>query len=120
MDTFPPTSPHGDGIGLIEQNRGAGPYGPYKVLNAQIHHNDITYFGNFGQTGAETDYPGGATIHGGSNLFDFNTYHAPRLDWSRWTWSGNKNWAAFQLLGQEPNGEADTIVPAQPGVSCSP
>lgn len=109
----------GDGIGVIEQDRGEGTYGPWKTLNNYVHHNEITYFGNFGQSGIGSDYPGGvATIYEGSNLFDSNIYHAPRLDLTRWRWGDSQNWDDFLTEGQEPNGTADTNVPHQPTVSC--
>ncbi len=116
----------GDGIGIIHQNRGGGSYGPHISVDNYIHHNTITYFGNFGQTGAAADCkmcPAPYDIESmfnGNNLFDYNTYRAPRLDWSRWEWRGTKNWKGFKAEGQEPHGSADTdlplVMPARPKV----
>ena len=114
----------GDGIGIIQQNRGSGSYGPHISVDNYIHHNTITYFGNSGQTGAAADCkmcPAPYDIESmfnGNNLFDYNTYRAPRLDWSRWEWRGTKNWKGFKAEGQEPHGSADTdlplVMPARP------
>jgi hypothetical protein len=97
----------GNGIAIIQQKRGGGKYGPHVAIGNYVHHNDIVYLGNKGMSGAAADYEPEA-MYNGNNLFDYNTYRAPRLDRSRWAWRGNKSWEGFRMQGQEPNGRADT------------
>ncbi len=112
----------GNGIAIIQQDRGSGMYGPWMTIGNSIHHNVITYRGDHGQSGAAADFnPDG--MFNGNNLFDFNTYHAPHLDYSRWAWGGAiKDWQGFKAEGQERNSSADTDlsgktdVPAEPGL----
>jgi parallel beta-helix repeat protein len=97
----------GNGIAIIQQDRGTGRYGPCITIGNYIHHNVVTYLGNHGQSGAAADYNPDVMFNG-NNRFDFNTYHAPHLDRSRWVWGGNKDWVGFRAAGQEAHGAADT------------
>jgi parallel beta-helix repeat protein len=99
----------GNGIAVIQQERGSGRYGTWVAINNYIHHNIVAYRGDHGQSGAAADYNPDAMFNG-NNRFDFNTYHAPHLDRSRWVWGGNKDWVGFRAAGQEPHGAADTNV----------
>jgi parallel beta-helix repeat protein len=97
----------GNGIAIIQQDRGTGRYGPHITIGNSVHHNVVTYRGDHGQSGAAADFTPDVMFNG-NNLFDFNTYHAPHLDYSRWAWGANKNWQGFKAVGQEPHGSADT------------
>jgi parallel beta-helix repeat protein len=99
----------GNGIAIIQQDRGSGPYGPCITIGNYIHHNVVIYLGDHGQSGGAADYKHDVMFNG-NNRFDFNTYHAPHLERSRWAWGGNKNWVGFRAAGQEPHGAADTNV----------
>ena len=63
----------GDGIALIQQNRGAGPLGPYLTRNNVVRDNEITHLGERGQNGAVADYREADMLEGG-NRIDSNTY----------------------------------------------
>jgi hypothetical protein len=95
----------GNGISIIQQDRG-----PYPAIHNWVHHNDITYLGPRGQSGAVADFdsPG---MFAGNNRFDFNSYHSPDSDVAHWAWQDdNRTWTAFRRLGQEVNGTLN--VPA--------
>ena len=101
----------GHGIGLIQQDRGTGRYGPYQVRNNYVHHNDVTYMDNdSGWSGAVADDDEVGMLNG-NNRFDYNSYHFTG-DPIRWTWGDEKSWAAFQALGQEAHGTIDNQVVA--------
>jgi parallel beta-helix repeat protein len=98
----------GNGIAIIQQNRGTGLYGPYVTIGNYIHHNVVTYRGDHGLSGAAADFNPDAMFNG-NNLFDYNTYHAPHLHSSRWVWGGKKkDWQGFKAVGQEPHGSVRT------------
>ena len=99
----------GNGIAIIQQDRGSGQYGPCLTIGNYIHHNIVTYLGDHGQSGGAADYNHDAMFNG-NNRFDFNTYYAPHLDRSRWAWRGNKDWVGFRAGRQEPHGAADTNI----------
>lgn len=110
----------GDGITVVQQNRVV--YGsPRPAVDNYIHDNEVWYLGNVGQSGIFADSPTGTAppldkqSAWSRNRFDRNIYHAPRLDSSRWETNGSAmNWAAFRAAGQEPNGTANTDLPAVP------
>jgi hypothetical protein len=86
-----------------------------------VHDNEIWYLGNVGQSGVFTDSADGTAppLDKNSawtrNHFDHDTYHAPRLDASRWeTLSTAMYWPEFTAAGQEPNGVADTNLSSPP------
>lgn len=98
----------GNGISLIQQNRGSGRYGQWKTLNNYIHHNDITYLGRSGQSGAVADYEEQAMLNG-NNHFDHNTYHFG-AEPDRWFWGAEVSFAGMHAVGQELGGKADRVV----------
>ncbi len=100
----------GNGIGIINQNRGLDSKGvSYDALNNYIHDNDITYEGAQGSSGVTADYNLDQT-YAGSNHFDYNHYHASQITIGHWQWLGMQTFASFQTLGQEQHGTADTQV----------
>ena len=103
----------GNGICLIYQDRGSGAYGPHVTTNNYVHNNTVTYLANTGQSGAAADF-NPDTLFNGNNRFDYNAYHAPQIDQSRWAWKGNQNWSGFRSQGKEASGTADTNVIASP------
>lgn len=93
----------GNGITLVQQNRGNGRYGPFLMTNVYVHHNVITYKGPAGKSGAGADL-NGTPLFSGSNRFDHNIYRMTTPG-DRWHWNrGFSNWSAFRSLGQELNG----------------
>lgn len=100
----------GNGLVLVQQSRGAGQYGPYLTTNNYVHHNDITYQGTVGMSGAAADWNAGS-VFGGANQFSFNTYHSPNLSAYLWAWNGAaRDWSGFLGQGQDGGGSADTNV----------
>jgi hypothetical protein len=50
-----------------------------------------------------------------TNVFDYNSYHAPNLNSSRWETNGSPMfWSEFRAAGQEPHGGADTNLSGAP------
>jgi hypothetical protein len=98
---------NGNGIALIQQDRGTGPTWTYVTTGNSVHHNTTTYRGNSGRSGAAADFNTAAMLAGG-NSFDSNTYYAPILTSNRWAWGADTNWEGFQAAGQELNGSAFT------------
>jgi parallel beta-helix repeat protein len=98
----------GNGIALIQQNRGTGKFGPYRTRNNWVHHNEVTYLGMEGASGAVADFDE-AGLLSSNNRFDYNIYHLP-ADWNRWFWGDETDWVGFRASGHEANGTADTYV----------
>jgi parallel beta-helix repeat protein len=107
------SSSGGNGICLIYQDRGSGAYGPHVTTDNYVHNNTVTYLGNTGASGAAADF-NPDSLWNGNNRFNYNTYHAPRVDLARWAWRGEKNWSQFQAAGQDTGGTADTNVTPGP------
>ena len=105
-----------NGIGIIQQNRGTGAYGPYLSINNSIHGNIITFIGGVTSTGAVADYNETQMLQSGNNQFDFNAYHLSDPNWYHWNWGPGQTFAGFQQAGQDVHGTADTIMPPV----CSP
>jgi parallel beta-helix repeat protein len=95
----------GDGIALIQQNRGSwGRYGPFLVTNTRVHHNTITFFGTVGQHGGGADFSL-QTLFGITNRFDYNTYRLANPSGAHFVWAtGTTNWNGFRAQGHEANG----------------
>ncbi|MPZ48194.1 MAG: right-handed parallel beta-helix repeat-containing protein [Dehalococcoidia bacterium] len=93
----------GDGITLVQANRGEGRYGPRVTRDNYIHHNSITYLGSVGQTGGAADYDP-STLFEGNNRFDWNQYHVPNASGAYWEWGAVRDWAGLRRLGMEVNG----------------
>jgi parallel beta-helix repeat protein len=91
----------GNGIAIINQNRGSGTLGPWVAANNYIHGNTIKYLGSYGGSGWVDD-TGGSTATG--NLFDSDRFIIQNGGGVRWTWPLWTTWAGFQAAGQEANG----------------
>ena len=93
----------GDGIGLVDQNRGSGQYGTWNLENVTVRDNHIYHESSAGNNG----------IAGGcnqNNSFNRNTYHVPNgyENLERWEYCGPKRtWSQFRSFGMEAQG---TIV----------
>lgn len=63
----------GNGIGIMQQNRGNGAYGPWLVQNVWVHHNTVD-MSKGGKSGVATD-TGDRSIFTSRNVkLDYNTY----------------------------------------------
>ena len=92
---------YGNGIAIVNQDRGRGSQGPYVAANNYIHDNTITYLGSSGYSGLVDDTGDKAPR---ANLFDHNRYILAQVSTSRWTWFETKRWTQFQFAGQEVHG----------------
>lgn len=101
----------GNGIGIIQQYRGTGAYGPYLSINNYVHHNTIIYGGGVSSSGLVADYNQADVIQNGHNLFDYNAYHLTDPNWYHWNWGPGQTFAGMQQAGQELHGTADSIMP---------
>jgi hypothetical protein len=101
----------GNGIGIIQQDRGSGPYGPRISANDYIHHNTITHRGTPGADGEVADFNSDAMVNTQNNVFDYNSYHVTDLNAWHWYWGWPQQWAGLQQLGQEAHGTIDTNIP---------
>jgi hypothetical protein len=91
----------GNGIGLINQNRGTGTLGPWVAANNYVHGNTITHLGDNGASGLVDDTGGNAAV---GNQFDSDHYILPHTGKTHWVWITGKSWAAFQAVGEEVHG----------------
>jgi len=101
-----------NGIGIIQQDRGSGAYGPYLAVNNSIHDNSIVYRGGVTSTGAVADYNQQQMLQTGNNQFDYNAYHLSDPNWYHWNWGAGVTFAGLQQTGQELHGTADAAMPS--------
>ncbi|HEY1241956.1 MAG TPA: right-handed parallel beta-helix repeat-containing protein [Bryobacteraceae bacterium] len=104
---------YGNGIGIIQQDRGSGAYGPHISANNAIYGNSITYHGAQGSSGEATDFNEQTLISSQSNIFDYNWYHVTDPAAAHWMWEGGQNWGGMQAMGQDMHSSLDTNVAAQ-------
>lgn len=76
----------GNGITLVQQDRGRGRYGRHDTVGNHVHHNRIIARGHeAGVSGAIADaFP--ATLRHGGNRFEHNVYVVPSGRDDRWAW----------------------------------
>ncbi|MBI1356919.1 MAG: hypothetical protein GC160_21475 [Acidobacteria bacterium] len=98
----------GDGIALIQQDRGGSQLGSYVTRNNSVHDNDITYLGGRGQSGAVADYRESSMLFGG-NSFDSNVHRVVNAQRQHWAWGPSVNWTGFRAAGQEQNGALGSV-----------
>ncbi|MFC7476238.1 right-handed parallel beta-helix repeat-containing protein [Dankookia sp. GCM10030260] len=87
----------GNGICLIQQNRGDGEYGPYKTINNHVYRNLVfSRTPDQGVSGAlaDDDHKG---MLAGNNRFVDNVYFVPRLTDQHWAWVDDfYDWQGYQ------------------------
>lgn len=101
----------GNGIGIIQQNRGTGIYGPRLAINNSVHNNTIVYRGGVSASGQIADYNQPDLLLTGKNLFDYNVYHLADPNWYHWAWGPAYTFSGFKEAGLELHGSADTVMP---------
>jgi parallel beta-helix repeat protein len=105
-------APDGDGIVIVQQNRGT----PYSSKNNYIHHNTVIYGGGNGISGVTGDYDLPTLLQ--TNRFDFNSYQSSEIDGLHWTWGGAVTRSQLSTIGQELHGRFGArLVPL---LSCWP
>lgn len=102
---------YGNGIGIIQQDRGSGAYGPHLSFNDFVYSNSITYRGAQGASGEACDYNEPTLLATQNNWFDYNSYHVTDPTASHWMWAGYQSWGGLQQMGQEMHGSMDTNLP---------
>ncbi len=87
----------GNGIAVINQERGTGDLGSRLGVNNSVTHNTITYEGSGGASGL-MDPLGSGT----NNIFDNNTYIL-KAGGQHFENRGKKTWGEFRALGNDAN-----------------
>ncbi|RXF70941.1 right-handed parallel beta-helix repeat-containing protein [Hansschlegelia zhihuaiae] len=91
----------GNGIGLIQQDRGDGLFGPYVTTGNHVHGNAIFLARDSGSFGAVADHDLRGLL-AGRNIFDENHYYVPDVVGDRWAWGGFYNWKDYRdVSGQD-------------------
>jgi parallel beta-helix repeat protein len=104
----------GNGIGIIQQDRGTGAYGPRIAANNYVYSNSITHrMSPQGANGEVADYNSQSLLATQNNVFDYNSYHVTDPSALHWFWGGPQNWDGMHAMGQELNGTLDTNLPPQ-------
>lgn len=90
----------GNGIGLIQQNRGDSEkgYGPWITRNNRVHHNQIIHLGDHGMSGMVVDYGEKEFWPNNTNRFDRNAYVVPD---ARMKFFANVGPRSFDTLSRE-------------------
>ena len=94
----------GQGIVIVQQDRGSGPLGPNLALNNYVHNNTVIHDGAQGSSGLAGDYQVQALLTTNNNRFDSNSYQTPDPSGYYWVWDQPKNHSGMQSAGQELHG----------------
>ena len=92
----------GNGIGLIQQDRGDGAYGAYVTVGNSVHDNVLTAAtADAGAFGAVAE-AGEAEMLAGGNSFDHNEYRVTSAADDHWAWGEYYDWATYRAVsGQD-------------------
>ncbi|MCA9881502.1 MAG: right-handed parallel beta-helix repeat-containing protein [Anaerolineae bacterium] len=94
----------GNGITIVQQDRGTGSLGQYLSLNNHVHDNSIFHLGISGQNGIASDTEVSDDFWT-SNIFDENTYYLPFPNYMAWGWlNSRQSWQTLREIGPEING----------------
>lgn len=111
-NTVEVASDRGNGIGIIQQYRGDGAYGPHIAANNSIVNNSIIHRQSpQGVNGEVSDYDETGLLQYQSNIFDFNAYHVTDPTAWHWRWNGYQDWGGMHAVGQELHGTIDSNLP---------
>lgn len=103
----------GNGIALVQQDRGVGPLGLRSTRNNIVSTNRVVYEGPAGLSGIAADFDEARLLNAG-NRFDRNRYEVPAADTPRrWIWGQVKDWHGLLAAGQELNGAVTMAEPAR-------
>jgi parallel beta-helix repeat protein len=100
----------GNGIGIIQQDRGNGAHGPHIAANNYIHNNSITHRGKQGANGEVADFKQEELLQQ-NNRFDYNNYHVADPDGWHWQWCAPLTWEGLRQHKQELHGTLDPKLP---------
>ena len=102
----------GNGIGLVQQDRGSGAYGPYVTTNNSIHDNIIVSHDSEGVVGGAADFNEAGLLNG-NNLWNNNQFFMADTN-DRFWWGGETNFATFDA---HTLGNAGTISQNYPNTN---
>ncbi len=103
----------GNGIAIIQQDRGTGAHGDHLSIQNNVHDNTIYHLGVSGMDGVAGEWPTGDFYADANNSFDYNHYYVVDASHDYWGWSNaNRTWAELQAEGQELHGTLTGMVPA--------
>jgi hypothetical protein len=93
----------GNGIAIINQNRGSGNMGAYVAANNKVHNNTVTYMSATGFSGIVDDTKGNSAV---GNSFNSDRFILKVGDAAskHWTWFSTVNWKGLIASGQEIQG----------------
>jgi hypothetical protein len=104
----------GNGIGIIQQDRGTGAYGPHLAMNNYVHDNSITLRQtSTGLNGEVADFQANTLVSSQNNQFDRNAYHVTDMSAQYWLWGVSQDWNGMHGMGQELSGTLDSNIPPQ-------
>ncbi len=102
----------GNGIAIIQQNRGPGAFGDHLSIGNKVHDNSIYHLGTASMDGIAEDWSPSDHNIDAENVFDSNRYYVVDANHAYWSWSGSDHtWAELQAEGQEQHGTMTGIVP---------
>jgi len=97
----------GDGIAVINQDRGSGRLGTYVSRNVTVENNEITHLGTVGQSGVADDTNNEFSCSANANVtFNGNTYRVGNTEVDHWFWCKNLDWDGVRSTGAEAQGIA--------------
>lgn len=102
----------GNGIGIIQQNRGSGLFGPRMATNNFVYGNTIIQRqSSNGLNGQVADFDPQQMVGIQNNQFDYNSYHLIDPTVPAWLWGAQQNWDGLHAAGQELHGTLDSNIP---------
>ena len=111
----------GNGIVMIQQNRGSGTFGTYTTTGNQIHDNTIVDHDGHGYIGGFADYNSSGMLNGGNTWS--NNHYFMSDGGGRFQWGGSKTFTQFESATQETGSISQTypdtsgwltVTPADP------
>lgn len=104
---------YGDGIALIQQERGDGRFGESLASGNRVHGNLVVYRGDNGVSGTAGDYDNEALFSSGNHFYG-NSYMALAGDQAHWAWgeaiqyrTRYRTWPELRQTGQETGGRLE-------------
>jgi hypothetical protein len=109
----------GTGVGLIQQNRGSGRFGPHLTVNNRIEGNTIVHLNTGSLNGAVADFDE-AGLNNGGNVFDRNTYIVPDRNSPYWEFEDHEFiWRDLRRFGMERNGSLTVERRSRASMACA-
>lgn len=104
----------GNGIGIVQEQRGTGERGEWVARNNYVHSNTIIYMGASGASGVQLNDDSATTFwQDSNNRFNNNRYFVRSDDGFHWMWENvNQAWESLRAYGQESTGTLTVGIPA--------